>query len=236
MHENKNEQPEGPLEPGLYIVGTPIGNLQDITLRALDVLRRADRIMAEDTRHSRKLLSHFDIHKPLTSCHKFNEAARVDMFRRLICAEGQALAMVTDSGMPCISDPGARIVAVCREEEIPVTVIPGPSALTCAVALSGMVGKGFFFEGFLSNKGAARRNRLAKLSELDVPLVFFESPHRLLKMLADVEKVLGPRRTFVGRELTKLFEEALSGTPGEIAAAFDSRKVKGECVVVVDAG
>ncbi len=233
--ENRNDSKDSvaSLNAGLYVVGTPIGNLGDITLRALETLRSVDVIMAEDTRHSRKLLTHFEIRKRLISCHKFNEASRLDYLKHLIFDKSMAVALITDSGMPCISDPGSRSVAACHDLEIPVTVIPGPSALTDAAALSGMITKGFYFEGFLSHKSAARKKRLKTLSELDVPLIFFESPYRLLKLLGEIGEVLGGRETFVGRELTKHFEETLRGTTAEIITAFGERKVKGECVVIV---
>lgn len=223
------------LEPGLYIVGTPIGNLEDITLRALETLRSASWVLAEDTRHSRGLLERHGIRVPLQSCHKFNEASRADVVVESIRG-GQAIALITDSGMPAVSDPGARLVAACREAGVKVVVIPGPSAVTAAVALSGLVDQRFFFEGFLDNRSAPRRRRLGELSALDAPIVLFESPFRLLKLMDDIEAVLGARRVYVGRELTKHFEESLSGTPADIRAAFSNRGVKGELVVVIGPG
>ena len=225
-----------PLKPGLYIVGTPIGNLGDITLRALETLRNADVVMAEDTRHSLKLLNHFEIKKRLLSCHKFNEAARLDKLRSLIIDEGKSVALITDSGMPCVSDPGFRSVAACHECGISVYVVPGPSAVTSAAALSGLIRKGFFFEGFLSAKGAARRSRLDELRTIDVPLILFESPYRLLKLIADIATVMGERELYIGRELTKHFEESIRGTTSEVLAMLADRTIKGECVVVVDVG
>jgi 16S rRNA (cytidine1402-2'-O)-methyltransferase len=220
------------MTPGLYIVGTPIGNLQDITLRALETLRAAALILAEDTRQTRKLLDRHGICAPMLSYHTFNEAARAaDLVARI--RSGEALALVSDSGMPAVSDPGARLVAACRDAGLPVFVIPGPSAVTAAIALAGMPARGFVFAGFLPRKAGARARELARLGAEPMPVVLFESPHRLLKLLDEIEATLGPRRLFVGRELTKQFEEALHGAPTDIRAAFGARAVKGECVVVI---
>lgn len=220
------------MNPGLYIVGTPIGHLQDITLRALETLRDASLILAEDTRQTRKLLERHGLRTPMLSYHKFNEAARAgEIIARL--SAGEAIALVSDSGMPAVSDPGARLVAACREAGVPVTAAPGPSAVTTAVALAGMPARGFVFAGFLPHKSGARRRELEEWGRQTLPVVFFESPYRLLKLLDEVEAVLGPRHLFIGRELTKHFEERLHGTPAEIRALFAKRAVKGECVVVL---
>lgn len=221
-----------PLPPGLYIVGTPIGNLGDITLRAIETLKSAHLIVAEDTRHTRHLLDRYEIRTPTISCHKFNEASRVELVLGKI-REGQAVALVTDAGMPAVSDPGSRVVAACHDAGVPVIVIPGPSSVTAAVALSGFGGAGFFFEGFLSHKSAARARRLAELADCEAPVVLFESPYRLLKLLGEIEKMLGARPVFVAREMTKHFEEHLRGPASEIAARFGNRTVKGEIVVVI---
>lgn len=220
------------MEAGLYIVGTPIGNLADMTFRAVETLKSANLIVAEDTRHTRHLLDRYEIRTPTMSCHKFNEASRAELILGKIRA-GQAVAMVTDAGMPAVSDPGSRVVAACHDAGLPVTVIPGPSSVPTALALSGFGGGGFLFEGFLSHKSAARERRLAELANCDVPVVLFESPFRLLKLMGEVEKVLGTRPVFVAREMTKLFEEHLRGTAAEIAARFGERTVKGEIVVVI---
>lgn len=220
------------MNPGLYIVGTPIGHLQDLTLRALETLRDAALILAEDTRQTRKLLDRHGLRTPLLSYHKFNEAARAgEVIARL--RAGEAIALVSDSGMPAVSDPGARLVAACREAGLPVTAVPGPSAVTTAIALAGMPARGFVFAGFLPHKPGARRRELEAWGRHTLPVVIFESPYRLLKLLDEIETLLGPRRLFVGRELTKLFEEQLHGTPAEIRASFAQRSVKGECVVVL---
>lgn len=220
------------MNPGLYIVGTPIGHLQDITLRALETLRDAALILAEDTRQTRKLLERHGLHTPMLSYHKFNEAARAEEIIARLRA-GEAVALVSDSGMPAVSDPGARLVAACRDAGVPVTTIPGPSAVTAAIALAGMPARGFVFAGFLPHKSGARRRELELWGRQTLPVVLFESPYRLLKLLDEIEAVLGSRRLFVGRELTKHFEERLHGIPAEIRAAFAHRTVKGECVVVI---
>lgn len=221
------------MEAGLYVVGTPIGNLGDITARGIETLQAASLILAEDTRQTRKLLTHFDIKTHCISCHKFNEAQRcgeiLDRIRR-----GEVIAMVTDSGMPCISDPGSRMVRACREAELPVTSAPGPTAVTTALALSGFAGHGFLFAGFSPRKSGARRRILEQCAELPVAAVFYESPYRLLKFLDEIHDVLGEdRQVFVARELTKKFEELLSGTAAEIRNRFDGRTVKGECVLII---
>ena len=220
------------MNAGLYIVGTPIGNLADMTFRAVETLKAVNLIIAEDTRHTRILLDRYEIRTPTMSCHKFNEASRVDLVLGKI-RDGQAVAMVTDSGMPAVSDPGSRVVAACHDASVPVVVIPGPSSVPSALALSGFGGGGFLFEGFLSHKSAARERRLTELASCDVPVVLFESPYRLLKLMGEIEKVLGARRVFVAREMTKHFEECLRGTAAEITAAFGGRTVKGELVVVI---
>lgn len=220
------------MESGLYLVGTPIGHLQDITLRALETLRSVTLILAEDTRETRKLLDRHGISTPMLSYHKFNEAARVEeILNRL--RGGTAIALVTDAGMPGVSDPGARVVSACREAGLPVRVVPGPSAVTSAVALAGFASGGFLFGGFLPPKPGPRRRRLAELARSDLPLVLFESPYRLLRLIQDVQDILGPRRVVIARELTKHFEEVIEGTPKEILASFSKRAVKGELVVVI---
>ena len=226
--------PSPPLAPGLYLVGTPIGNLEDVTLRALRILRSATHILAEDTRHTRLLLDRHGIRTPLISCHKFNERAREDEILRRIRA-GEALALVTDAGMPGISDPGARAADAVRAAGLYVTVIPGPCALSAAVALCGSVdSRGFLFEGFLDHKTAARRRRLLELAARPAPVVFYESTHRILKLLDEVEQELGPaRRLFIARELTKKFEETVAGTPAELRAHYQTHSLKGEFVVIL---
>ena len=221
------------MEAGLYLVGTPIGNLGDLSLRALDTLKEVDLIVAEDTRHTRRLTDRYEIKTHLQSCHKFNEMQRAEQLITRI-QSGQAVAMVTDSGMPGISDPGSRVVALCREAGVPITSIPGPAAVTTAVALSGYGDKGFIFAGFLPHKSGGRKRDLEKWKDADLPLVLYESPYRLLKLMNEIEQYLGTARiVFVGRELTKKFEECTEGTPEEIRNRYENRTVKGECVVIV---
>ncbi len=221
------------VDAGLYIVGTPIGNLGDMTARGIETLKEASLIIAEDTRQTRKLLTHFEIKTHCISCHKFNEVQRCDEIIERIQG-GQAVAMVTDSGMPCISDPGSRIVAACREAGVMITSAPGPTAVTTALALSGFGGHGFLFAGFSPRKSGARRRTLEQCADLPVAAIFYESPYRLLKFLTEIEEVLGDdREVFVARELTKKFEELLRGTAAEIRQQFENRNVKGECVVIL---
>ena len=221
------------MDTGLYIVGTPIGNLADITYRAVDTLKQVDVIMAEDTRHSRRLLNHYEISTPLKSCHHFNEAKRSEDVLR--CLErGEAIALISDAGMPCVSDPGSRVVAACRAVGFPVVVIPGPSAVVSAFALSGMMDKTFFFEGFLPRKSGKRAKRLELIVPRECPTLIYEAPHRLLKLMDELDVSVGATcAVVVCRELTKKFEETLVGTPQNIRDQFAQRSVKGELVVVV---
>jgi 16S rRNA (cytidine1402-2'-O)-methyltransferase len=220
------------MDPGLYVVGTPIGNLADVTLRSLEVLGAVHVVLAEDTRHTRKLMTRHALCAPLLSCHRFSEATRLQSVLNRI-RDGEAVALVTDSGMPGVSDPGARIVAGCREAGLPVTVIPGPSAVTAAIALSGYPGEAFVFEGFLPVKPGGRSRRLEAVEAESRAVVIFESPHRLLKLLDELGRRMPSRRVFVGRELTKLFEEGTEGTPEEVRRHYESRSVKGELVLVL---
>lgn len=221
------------MDAGLYIVGTPIGNLGDLSFRALDTLKEVDLIVAEDTRHTRRLTDRYEIKTHLQSCHKFNEIQRAEQIITRI-QNGQSVAMVTDSGMPGISDPGSRVVTLCREAGVPITSVPGPAAVTTAVALSGYGEHGFIFAGFLPHKSGGRKRDLEKWKEADLPVVLYESPYRLLKLMNEIELHLGTDRVvFVGRELTKKFEECTEGTPEEIRNRYENRTVKGECVVII---
>lgn len=222
------------LPAGLYVVGTPIGNLADLTLRALDTLKAAQTIVTEDTRHTGILLARYGIRAPMVSCHRFNEASRVAEVVARIGA-GQAVALVTNAGMPAVSDPGSRVVAGCRKAGLHVTVIPGPSAVTAAIAMSGLGwGGGFLFEGFLPRKAGARRRRLEALAAVDLPVVLYESPYRLLALLGEAGEVFGADRLmFVGRELTKKFEEGRTGTAADLLAVFQGRAIKGEITLVI---
>ena len=226
------------MEPGVYIVGTPIGNLSDIGLRALEPLRSAEIILAEDTRHTARLLARYEVRAKLVSCHRFNEASRVRMVMAKI-RSGARVALVTNAGMPSVSDPGARMVCACRKEGVSVRVVPGPSAATAAVAASGFGGSGFHFEGFLPRKPGARGKRLEELAKEPCPVVLFESPYRVGALMGELAVALGRREVFVGRELTKLNEECLWGTAAELEAEFlgrasgkSARLLKGEIVVV----
>ena len=231
---NQELADEERLAPGLYVVGTPIGNLKDITLRALEVLRGCDAILAEDTRITSRLLARYEIRKPLISHHKFNEAARVDEIARRI-QSGEVIAMVTDSGMPGVSDPGLRVVRAFQEMGLPVTAIPGPSALATAISLCGIVAPGYVFGGFLPHKSGARRRTLLQLARADLPIILYESPYRLIKLMGEIREVFGVCEVFVGRELTKKFEELHLGKPEDVEASYAKRTVKGELVVVIHA-
>jgi 16S rRNA (cytidine1402-2'-O)-methyltransferase len=213
----------------LFVVATPIGNLSDISSRALDTLRRVDLIACEDTRHTLKLLNHFGIHKPTTSYHDFNEERKAqELVDKL--AGPATIALVSDAGMPAIADPGYRIVRLCRERGIPVVVIPGPNAAVSAIAASGLPSDEFMFLGFLPSKKAARREKLTAIANTTCTLVFYEAPHRIQAALEDLEEILGDREVSVARELTKIHEELLFGKISDVRAHI---KAVGEFVVVV---
>ncbi|MDD5483120.1 MAG: 16S rRNA (cytidine(1402)-2'-O)-methyltransferase [Kiritimatiellae bacterium] len=227
------------MKPGLYIVGTPIGNLEDVSPRALETLRQADFILAEDTRHTRILLDRHRLKGNLVSCHKFNEQSRSAFVLSQIGA-GRAVAIVTNAGMPAIADPGARIARACRQSALFVTVIPGPSSVTAAVAMSGFGGGGFLAEGFLPRKKGARRRRLAELKTIGMPVAILESPYRCRQFLEEVKEIFQEREIFMGRELTKLNEECMWGAAAEISRRLMEKyggspewKVKGELTFVI---
>ena len=225
-----------PLEPGLYIVATPIGNLRDVSFRALATLAAADAVLAEDTRVTRTLLMHYGITTPLVAYHEHSNAAvRERMVLRM--RSGEALALVSDAGTPLVSDPGFKLVGAAIEAGIAVTPIPGPSAVMTAIVAAGLPTDRFFFEGFLPQKAGARRNRLGALAAVPGTLVLFESPHRLPEMLADAAAILGGSRpAAVARELTKLFETIRRGSLGHLSDAFaEEGPPKGEVVVVIGA-
>ncbi|QGY00534.1 16S rRNA (cytidine(1402)-2'-O)-methyltransferase [Methylobacterium mesophilicum SR1.6/6] len=224
------------LAPGLHIVATPIGNLRDITIRALATLAAADAVLAEDTRVTRTLLAHYGITTPLLAYHEHsNEAVRERMVARL--RAGEALALVSDAGTPLVSDPGYKLVQAAIEAGIGITPVPGPSAVMTALVAAGLPTDRFFFEGFLPQKAGARRNRLEALVPVPGTLVLFESPHRLPEMLADAAAVLGPDRpAAVTRELTKLYETVRRDTLGSLSARFgEDGPPKGEIVVIIGA-
>jgi 16S rRNA (cytidine1402-2'-O)-methyltransferase len=216
----------------LYIVATPIGNLKDITFRAVEVLGKVDMIAAEDTRRTRILGTHYNIKTPVTSYFEHNKVVKGEYLLRLL-KEGKDVALVSDSGMPGISDPGYSIIRLAIENNIPVTVAPGASAITAAIVLSGMPSSRFVFEGFLSHKKCARRKKLEELKNEVRTMVFYESPHRLLAALNDIYEILGDRAIGVVRELTKVFEEVKRGPVSEILEHFQKNKPRGEFVLVV---
>ncbi|MCB0794815.1 MAG: 16S rRNA (cytidine(1402)-2'-O)-methyltransferase [Flavobacteriales bacterium] len=216
----------------LILVPTPIGNLEDITLRAVRVLREADAVVAEDTRVSGRLLQHLGIKKPMHSFHTANEHRTVDALVERM-QQGHALALVSDAGTPGISDPGFLLVRACIQAEIPVECLPGPTAFVPALVMSGLPCERFLFEGFLPQK-KGRRTRLEALREEPRTIVLYESPHRLLKLLGELIEVLGPERiASVSRELSKLHEETVRGTLSELQAHFTERPPKGEFVVCI---
>lgn len=223
----------GALAPGLYLVATPIGNLRDITLRALDVLGGADLIACEDSRVTGKLLTAHGISTSMTSYHEHNAArVRPKLIQRL--TDGARLALVSDAGTPLISDPGFKLVAACRDQGIPVTAIPGASAPLAALVLSGLPSDRFQFVGFLPAKKEARRKAFAKLADVDASLILFESGHRLARSLNDAAEVLGPRQAAICRELTKLYEEVVGGDLPSLAARYlEQPPPKGEIVIVI---
>lgn len=219
------------MDPGLYVVGTPIGNLADISARALETLREAAIIVAEDTRVTRRLLERYGIHAHLLSAHKFSEAARAEEI--IVRASRAAVALVTDSGMPCLADPGARLVAAARRAGVRLVVVPGPSAVTAALALSGYGADRFVFGGFLPSHGQVRRRVLRELLAIPMTLVLYESPHRICQLLDDLAELAPDRRLCVCREMTKLFEETIEGTIAEVRQQIANRRVRGEFTVVV---
>ena len=230
--------PSAPIEPGLYLVATPIGNLEDITLRALRVLKGVDRIACEDTRQTQKLLNHFDISTPTVSYHEHNEQARTAELIALL-QQGGRVAVVSDAGTPAFSDPGLEVVKAAVAAGVPVIPIPGANAALSALVASGMDTDRFLYAGFLAAKPGTRRTELEALAAKadGLTLVLYEAPHRILETLADVEAVWGEQaRVVVARELTKLHEEFLRGTAGEVRLALSAReRVRGEMVLLIEA-
>ena len=220
--------------PGtLYVVATPIGNLEDLTFRALRILREVDLVAAEDTRHSRKLFSHYGIATPLTSCFAHNELRKAEDILRLL-ETGRSVALISDAGTPAISDPGYLLVKRCREAGHPVVPVPGPSAAIAALSAAGQPVDRFAFEGFLPSRAAARRSQLEQLAREERSLVFYEAPHRLLATLKDLEMICGAGRGLtVARELTKLHEEIFRGTVGTALEHFGAGRIRGELVLVL---
>jgi 16S rRNA (cytidine1402-2'-O)-methyltransferase len=220
----------------LYLVATPIGNLEDITFRAVRILRECSLIACEDTRQTRKLLDYYGIDRPLVSYHEHNEAARAaELVARL--AEGTSISLVSDAGMPLVSDPGYRLVRAALEAGIAVEPVPGPAALVAALAASGLPTDSFYFGGFLPPRSGQRSRVLENLKDQPATLIFYEAPHRILETLADIQTVLGSRPVVVARELTKMHEEFLRGTAAQVHATLASRDtVKGEITLLIGKG
>ena len=215
----------------LYLVGTPIGNLDDLSKRAIEILKKVHLIAAEDTRRTKQLCQRFEIATPLVSLHEHNEKIKTpELIQRL--QGGESIALVTDAGMPVISDPGALLIKEAAAAKIPVTAIPGPSAVTAALALSGFWADRFRFEGFTPKKSAALENWLRRMGQEQVPVVCYESPYRLVKTLRAIQKVLGEIPVVVARELTKVHEEITRGSAGEVLNRYEQRPAKGECTLI----
>ena len=220
----------------LFLVATPIGNLEDITLRALRVLKEADLVACEDTRHTAKLLTHYGITTPRKSYHEFNEESRVPEFVQML-REGKNIALVGDAGTPLVSDPGYKIVSACRKEGISVVPIPGACAAVTALAASGLPTDCFFFAGFLPSRAVPRRRRLEELAGVPATLIFYEAPHRMIDSLKDMTAVLGSRRAVMAREITKIHEEFLRGTLDGILDTLRARpEIRGEITLVIESG
>ena len=222
----------GPARGTLYLVATPIGNLEDITLRALRVLKESSVIACEDTRHTQKLLNHYGIQNRLISYHEHNENSRATE----LVAEmenGASVALVTDAGTPVISDPGFRLVSLCVERGIPIVPIPGPSSALAALSASGLPAGQFLFVGFLPARQGERRRALSALATCPSTLILFEAPHRIAKTLSDAVEILGPRQAALGREITKLHEEFLRGTMAELAKQLKQSSLRGEMTLVI---
>jgi 16S rRNA (cytidine1402-2'-O)-methyltransferase len=218
----------------LYVVSTPIGNLDDITLRALNVLKSVDVIAAEDTRHSGMLLKHFEIKKPFLSYHEHNEAMRAaQLVERLV--GGENVALITDAGTPGLSDPGARLIRECIKRELPFAIVPGPSSILTALVGSGFSTEKFCFRGFLPIKSGQRERELRTAVDRKETTIFFESPYRLTKTLAACIDIMPDRQLCVARELTKKFEEFRRGAAGELLARYEKHPPKGEIVLLISA-
>lgn len=219
----------------LYIVATPIGNLEDTTFRAVRILKEVDLIAAEDTRHTRKLLNHFEISTPIISYYREKEAQRSDELIRRI-EKGESIALVSDAGTPGISDPGSVLVNKVRQADLSIIPIPGPSALSAAVSCAGLVPGSFLFVGFAPPKSAQRRNLLKSLAASNQPLVFYESPHRIHRFIGDAAQILGDRKLLWAREISKKFEEIKESSLQVLADRIDSEKIRGELVIIIHPG
>lgn len=227
---------DGELGSGcLYLVATPIGNLEDITLRAIRILKEADLIACEDTRQTQKLLQHYGIHKELVSYHAHNELTRAPELL-IELEQGAKAALVSDAGMPVVSDPGHRLVALCLRHHIPVVPIPGPTAFIAALAASGLPTEEFLFVGFLPSRAGARRKAIDALKAEPRTIVLYEAPHRLVETLADAAEILGPRPAVVAREITKIHEEFLRGSLIDLRDAARERAPRGEITLMIGPG
>jgi 16S rRNA (cytidine1402-2'-O)-methyltransferase len=227
---------DGELGSGcLYLVATPIGNLEDITLRAIRILKEADLIACEDTRQTQKLLQHYGIHKELVSYHAHNELTRAPELL-IELEQGAKAALVSDAGMPVVSDPGHRLVALCLRHHIPVVPIPGPTAFIAALAASGLPTEEFLFVGFLPSRAGARRKAIDALKAEPRTIVLYEAPHRLVETLADAAEILGPRPAVVAREITKIHEEFLRGNLNDLRDAARERAPRGEITLLIGPG
>jgi 16S rRNA (cytidine1402-2'-O)-methyltransferase len=221
-----------PIKGTLYIVSTPIGNLEDMTLRAVRVLKEVNLIAAEDTRRTGLLLKHYDIRTPLTSFFEGNELKKMDFILSKLTG-GDSIALVSDAGTPGVSDPGFRLIQKAIEEEIPIVPIPGASAVIAALSVAGLPTDAFLFRGFFPHKSKKRRDLLEELKEMRETLVFYESPYRILETLQDILEILGDREIVLARELTKAYEEVLRGKLSEIRRQIVGRKLKGEITLVI---
>ncbi|MGA3602111.1 16S rRNA (cytidine(1402)-2'-O)-methyltransferase [Lysinibacillus agricola] len=217
----------------LYLVATPIGNLEDMSVRALRILKEADIIAAEDTRNTKKLCNYFNIETPLISYHEHNLAVGGEKLLALL-REGKTVALVSDAGLPCISDPGADIVEKAIDQDFPVVPVPGPNAAISALIASGLTPQPFFFYGFLNRGKKERRQQLEQLKKRQETILFYEAPHRLKETLKDMEAILGNRRIVLARELTKKFEEFLRGTLGEAVEWSQTEEIRGEFCIVLE--
>jgi 16S rRNA (cytidine1402-2'-O)-methyltransferase len=236
---NSHDRPPGTASTGstpgggcLYIVGTPIGNLEDITLRALRILKEADVIACEDTRHTQKLLNHYNIAKTLVSYHEHNEMTRSSELL-IQLEQGAKIALVSDAGMPLVSDPGYRLVTLCVRHKIPVVPIPGPSAMLAALAAAGLPNEEFLFVGFLPQRSGERRRMLERLRIEERTIIFYEAPHRVAESIADAQEILGDRPACIAREVTKLHEEFLRGKLSQLTESLAEREARGEITLVI---
>src|SRR5713101_6978169 len=218
----------------LYLVGTPIGNLEDITLRALRILKEVDQIACEDTRHTQKLLTHYEIRKPLVSYHEHNEMTRAPELLMAL-EQGAKIALVSDAGMPLVSDPGHRLVALCLRHQVPIVPVPGPSAMLASLAAAGLPSEEFLFVGFLPARTGERRRAFERLRIEDRTIILYEAPHRIEESISDAREILGDRPACLAREVTKLHEEFRRGKLSELAASLAEQPARGEITLLIGA-